>query len=62
MAKEKACLRCKTIYEGDKCTNCGDGAKTDTFKGEIVTFNAEKSIVGNNVGIKSNGRFAIKVK
>jgi len=30
--KEKACLNCKAIYFGDKCTNCGETPATETFK------------------------------
>jgi RNA polymerase subunit RPABC4/transcription elongation factor Spt4 len=62
MAKEKACVKCKTIYTGEKCTNCGETAGIDSFKGEAVVFNAEKSIIAHNIGIKSNGRFAVKIK
>ncbi|MEI7718241.1 MAG: transcription elongation factor subunit Spt4 [archaeon] len=62
MAKEKACSKCKTVYEGVKCPNCGDTVGLEGFKGEAVIFNAEKSIIANNIGIKSNGRFALKIK
>jgi len=31
MAKEKACLNCKKIYIGDKCSNCGETPASDSF-------------------------------
>lgn len=62
MAKERACLKCKTIFEGDKCTNCGDSAITEGFKGEAIVFNPEKSLIAHHLKISSKGRFAVKVK
>lgn len=62
MAKEKACSKCRTIYEGAKCSNCGETAGIEGFKGEAVVFNADKSIIAHNLGIKANGRFAVKTK
>lgn len=62
MVKEKACTKCKTIFTGEKCSNCGEGAGVDTFKGEAVVFNADKSLIAHHAGIKSNGRFALKTK
>ena len=61
-AKEKACLNCKTIYFGDKCTNCGETPATETFKGRMHVFDAEKSEIAENLGINKNGEFAIKLK
>lgn len=62
MAKEKACPKCKTIFDGAKCTNCGEGNGVEGFKGEAVVFNPEKSIIAHNLGIKAKGRFALKIK
>ena len=62
MVKEKACSKCKTIYEGAKCTNCGEASGIEGFKGEAMVFNADKSIIAHSLGIKSNGRFALKIK
>ena len=60
--KEKACSKCRTIYEGNKCPHCGDSAFSEGFKGEAVIFNAEKSIIANSLKINHNGRVAIKLK
>lgn len=59
--KEKACLNCKMIYEGDKCPNCGESATTDSFKGKIHVFNPESEIA-KNMKLDKKGLFAIKVK
>jgi len=62
MTKEKACLNCKTIYEGDKCPNCNETAFTDSFKGRVYIFNTEDSEVAKNMKINQKGQFAIKTK
>ena len=60
--KEKACLNCKTIYFGDKCTNCGETPATETFKGRMHVFDAEKSEIAEKLSINTDGEFAIKLK
>ena len=60
--KEKACLNCKAIYFGDKCTNCGETPSSDTFKGRVHIFNSEESEMAHNMKIHSEGEFAIKSK
>jgi len=60
--KEKSCLNCKTIYEGDKCTNCGETPASDAFKGRVHIFNSKKSELAYNMKINSEGEFAIKTK
>ncbi len=62
MAKNKACKICKTIYEGEKCSNCDSKEGIETFKGRIVVFDAEKSEIAKEIGIKEKGNFAIKVR
>lgn len=60
--KEKACLNCKTIYFGDKCPSCDSTPATETFKGRLHVFNAEKSEIATKLKINKNGEFAIKLK
>jgi len=62
MAKEKSCLNCRTIYEGDRCPGCGDTTASDNFKGRVHIFNSEKSEMAENMKIKKNGQFAIKTR
>lgn len=60
--KSKACKICKTIYEGDKCSNCGSKESTDSYKGKIHILNHEKSEIAKKINITSNGEFAIKTR
>jgi len=62
MGKEKACLNCKTIYEGDKCPNCEENVFSENFKGRVYVFNAEKSDIAKKMKIRQKGEFAIKTK
>lgn len=60
--KEKACLSCNCIYFGDKCPNCNETPATESFKGRMYVFNAEKSEVASKLKINKEGEFAIKTK
>ncbi len=60
--KEKSCLNCKAIYFGDKCPKCEETASSDSFKGRVYIFNAEKSELAENMKINSEGEFAIRTK
>jgi len=61
MAKQKACKRCKTIYEGKKtCPKCGSKDFTEAFKGRIVVLNPENSEIAEKINMKDKGEFAIK--
>ncbi|MFA5484967.1 MAG: transcription elongation factor subunit Spt4 [Candidatus Pacearchaeota archaeon] len=62
MAKEKACLNCKAIYQGDKCPICGETPSNESFKGRVYVFNPEKSEIANKLEIHKEGEFAIKTK
>jgi RNA polymerase subunit RPABC4/transcription elongation factor Spt4 len=60
--KEKACLNCKAIYVGDKCTSCGETPSSENFKGRLHVFNPEKSEMATKLEIHKKGEFAIKSK
>tara|TARA_Y100000310_G_C20359820_1_gene658428 strand:- start:163 stop:354 length:192 start_codon:yes stop_codon:yes gene_type:complete len=62
VVKEKACLNCRAIYVGDKCTNCGETPSSDSFKGRLHIFNSEKSEIAHNMKLRGEGEFAIKSK
>jgi RNA polymerase subunit RPABC4/transcription elongation factor Spt4 len=62
MAKEKACLNCRTVYEGEKCPKCGETPSSDSFKGRVYIFNSEESKIAKNMKINDKGEFAIKTK
>lgn len=60
--KEKACLNCRAIYYGNKCTNCGETPSSDSFKGRVHVFNPEKSEIAYNMKLNNKGEFTIKTK
>jgi DNA-directed RNA polymerase subunit E" len=60
MAKEKACKKCKILYEGAKCPKCGSDESSDSFKGKIIVLDAEKSEIAKNIKIKDKGRYAVR--
>jgi len=60
--KDKACLSCRIIFEGEKCPICSETSTTDSFKGRVYIFDSENSKVAKNMKIKQNGEFAIKTK
>jgi RNA polymerase subunit RPABC4/transcription elongation factor Spt4 len=62
MAKERACLNCRMIFEGSKCPACGESVFSETFKGEVEIFNPEESLIAKNMRINKKGRHAIKTK
>ncbi len=59
---KKACKNCKTIYEGEKCPECGGKEFTTEFKGKIIILNPDQSEIAKKVNIKKPGTYAIKIK
>ena len=59
---EKACANCRRVYEGGACPNCGEVISSNTIKGKVAIFNAEKSKIAEEMKINANGEFAIKTK
>ena len=62
VSKEKSCLNCKAIYLGDKCPQCGETPASDSVKGRLHVFNAEKSEIADKLDIHKEGEFCIKTK
>ena len=62
MAKEKACLNCRAIFEGEKCPVCNETTHSDSFKGIVHVFSPKESEVAKNMKINEKGKFAIKTK
>ena len=62
VTKEKACKKCKIVFEGTKCPECGSEEFTDSFKGKVVVLKPEESEIAKNIKISKKGTFAIKVK
>jgi len=58
----KACKNCSSIYdEGDTCTKCG-GQLSREWQGYVVIVDWEKSEIAKRMGVKVNGRYALKVR
>jgi DNA-directed RNA polymerase subunit E" len=62
MAVEKACKKCKFVFEGHKCPKCGSEEITEGFKGKVVVLKPEESEIAKNLKLKEKGTFAIKVR
>ena len=60
--KRKACKRCSTLFEGNKCPNCESTDSTDSWKGIIHVLNPEESEISKKIKINKKGVYAIKTK
>ena len=58
---EKACRTCRLIVSGDVCPTCKDSELTKAFEGYILLINPEGE-VGNQIGAKTPGKYALKIK
>ena len=58
---QKACKQCRTIYDGNKCSNCGSEEYSDSFKGRVIIINPKQSEISKNLNIKGKGSYAIKL-
>ncbi|MCU0642584.1 MAG: DNA-directed RNA polymerase subunit E'' [archaeon] len=61
MATEKACRKCKTIFEGSKCPKCGSEEFSDSHKGKIIVLKPEESELAKNLKITEKGEYALKL-
>jgi DNA-directed RNA polymerase subunit E" len=59
----KACLKCRALVtiEAETCPVCGSKDFTTEWSGVIIVFDPEKSAVAKLLGIKTPGRYAVKV-
>lgn len=62
MVKKKACKNCKIFVKGNECPLCKSSDLTTSWKGRVIIFNAEKSEIGQKMGAKIKGEYAIKTK
>ncbi|MEI6731582.1 MAG: transcription elongation factor subunit Spt4 [archaeon] len=58
---EKSCKQCRTIFEGQKCTQCGSTEFVDKFKGRVAVLNPDESVIAKNLNIKKKGHYSIKL-
>ena len=62
VSKIKACKKCKTLYEGDKCPSCECTEFVEGWRGKAVILNPEQSEIAKKVNIIKAGTYAIKTK
>ena len=60
--KKKACKKCKLFVEEVSCPNCKSNQFSTNWQGRIIILNKDKSVIANNIGIKKEGEYAIKVR
>ena len=61
MASKKACKKCKILVDGNTCPVCKGNQFIDNWKGRVIIFDSEKSIIAQKVGYKVKGEYAVKV-
>jgi DNA-directed RNA polymerase subunit E" len=60
--KLRACKKCNTLYERDKCPKCGANDFTESWKGKVIILDPEKSEIAQKMKIKEKGAYAIKTR
>jgi DNA-directed RNA polymerase subunit E" len=58
---QRACRNCHSISDQMKCPKCG-GETSKEWQGYLIVVDPEKSEIARKMGIKSSGRFALRVK
>lgn len=58
----KACKQCFYIVEeGDKCPLC-DGPLSREWQGYVIILNWRKSEIAKKMGVRYNGKYALRVR
>jgi RNA polymerase subunit RPABC4/transcription elongation factor Spt4 len=63
MSKKKICRICKYVVEDavEECPNCGAKSQWNSnMQGRAYVFDTNKSYIGNRIGAKVKGEFALK--
>ncbi len=58
----KVCKKCKIFVKGEECPLCHGKIFSDNWKGRIFILDADKSEIAKEIGAKSKGEYAIKVR
>ncbi len=56
-----ACKKCMFLTEQEKCPLCG-GELSKDWQGMVVILDSDGSEVAQHMGIKANGKYALKVR
>lgn len=59
---EKACTHCKYITEERKCPVCGSTSLSTDFIGIVIVLDPENSEIAKSMGIKTKGKYALRVR
>lgn len=59
---EKACKVCRFVSNGPVCPNCKSTSLSDDWSGIVVVIDPALSEIAKRMGIKSPGRYAIRVR
>lgn len=57
----KACKNCSYVSDEDKCPICGSPTSKD-WQGYVVIVDHNRSEIAKKMGIKTNGKFALRVR
>ncbi len=57
----KACKECNSLTEENECPLCG-GDVSREWQGFLAIIENEHSDIAKKMGIKTNGKFALKVR
>tara|TARA_Y100000310_G_C20073507_1_gene530497 strand:- start:170 stop:355 length:186 start_codon:yes stop_codon:yes gene_type:complete len=60
--KKKVCKKCKLFVEESSCPSCKSNQFSTNWQGRIIILDKDKSLIANNMGIKKEGEYAIKVR
>ncbi|MDQ1372103.1 MAG: DNA-directed polymerase subunit [Candidatus Thermoplasmatota archaeon] len=61
MKVERACKRCNSMTEEEKCPLCG-GDTSKEWQGYVIILDHTKSEIARRMGISVNGKFALRVR
>ncbi len=59
--KEKACKHCRMITSEDTCIYCNIKTSGEWF-GFVYIVNPEESEIAQKLGVKINGRYALRIR
>jgi DNA-directed RNA polymerase subunit E" len=62
VAKERACRHCHYITTEDRCPVCGSRDLSDEWFDLVIVTDPEKSRIGQAIGAKVPGKYAIRVR
>lgn len=59
---ENVCKECHRLVTGQVCDTCNSSSLTSDWSGYVVIIDIEKSMIAKRLGVKSPGKYALKVR